>query len=109
MVTEPASNDRVVHNWLVGLFFKIRLPALSEVRSWPGFELFEFRLGWSDLDSGLDSIGGKWSSALKIPLVIYLWFQSAHSHDEAQGFLLFCTSGTPLTKSSKLSVSGLAR
>lgn len=40
VVTKPAGYDTVVHHWLIRLVFKITLPAVFKVGSWPALEFF---------------------------------------------------------------------
>lgn len=74
MVAEPAGNDGIMHHGLVGLVLEVRLPALGEVGSRPGFEFLELRLVRSNLDPGVDSVSRKWPCPLQVPLVEHLCF-----------------------------------
>lgn len=69
VVSEPAGNDRVMHDWLVRLVLEVRLPALFEVRSRPGLEVAELLFGWADLDACFDAVCGERAGTLEIPLV----------------------------------------
>lgn len=69
VVTEPSSNDGVVHDRLVGLVLEVAVPARAEFWVWPRVHLVELLLGWSDLDTGLDTVGGQWTSSVDVPLV----------------------------------------
>lgn len=69
VVTKPTSNDRVVHNRLVGLFLKVGLPAILKVRSRPLLEFIQFLLGRTNLDTSVDAVGSQRSSPLEIPLI----------------------------------------
>lgn len=68
MVAEEAGNDRVVHHWLVGLVLEIAIPTRAELAAWPGVDLLHLLLGRSSLDTGLDAVGGKRTSAVDVPL-----------------------------------------
>ena len=69
VVTKPTSNDRVVHNWLVGLVLEVAVPATSEVWGWPRLHLLELLLSRADLDTGFNTIGGKRASTLEVPFI----------------------------------------
>jgi hypothetical protein len=69
MITEPASNNRVMHHWLVGLILEIAVPPRPEVGSWPTIHFFEFFLSWPDLYTGIDAIGGEGTCSLEIPFI----------------------------------------
>lgn len=69
VITEEAGNHRVMHNRLVRLVLEVRLPALSEMRRRPPLEVLELLLSRSDLDTSLNAVGGKGSSALLVPLI----------------------------------------
>lgn len=71
VVAEETSNHRVVHDGLVRLVLEVGLPSVGEMRSGPPLKLLEFLLSRSDLDAGLDTVGGKRSSTLQIPFVKY--------------------------------------
>lgn len=73
MVTEPTSNDRVVHHWLVGLVLKVRLPAILEVRGRPSLELLQLLGSRPDLDAGVDTVGGEGASSLDVPFIEHTW------------------------------------
>lgn len=72
VVAEPAGNDGIMHHGLVGLILEVRLPAIGEVGSRPGFEFFELRLGRSDLDASFNPVGRQWPCPLQVPLVKHL-------------------------------------
>lgn len=69
VVAEPASNNGVVHDWLVGLVLKVRLPAVLEVWSGPFLKLGEFLGSRANLDACFNAIGGKGTGALDVPLI----------------------------------------
>jgi hypothetical protein len=71
MVTKPPSNNRVVHNRLVGLVLKIRVPARAE-----------FFLCGPDLDTGFDAVGGERARAVDIPLLEDLFLHFGVAADE---------------------------
>ena len=58
-----------MHDWLVGLILKVAVPSAAEVWSWPRVHLIELLLGWANLDTGIDTVGGKWAGTLNVPLV----------------------------------------
>lgn len=69
VVTEPACNDRVVHDRLVRLVLEVRVPSRAELRAGPAVHLSELIFGWADLDPSLDTVSRKRASAVDIPLV----------------------------------------
>jgi hypothetical protein len=82
VVTEPTSNDRVVHDRLVGLVLEVRVPARAELLTRPTVHHLEFFLGGSDLDTRFDTIGGEWASTVDIPLLEYLFLDLGITTDE---------------------------
>lgn len=82
MVTEPTSDDRVVHDWLVRFVFEVRVPSRSELRAGPAVHLLKFVLSWTNLDTGFDTVGCKWTSAVNIPLVVNLLLSLFVATDE---------------------------
>jgi hypothetical protein len=71
-----------VHNWLVGFILEVTVPAALEVWSRPLLHLLQFLLGGTNLDTGIDSIGCKRSSAFDIPLVEYGLLNFRNTSDE---------------------------
>ena len=69
VVTEPASNDRVVHNWLVGFVLEVRVPARAELLAGPTVHHLEFFLSRADLHTSFNAIGCEWASAVDVPLL----------------------------------------
>lgn len=69
VVAKPTGNHGVMHDWLVGLVLEVRLPAVLEMRSRPFLKLLELFCSWTNLDSGVDTIGCQWAGALEIPLL----------------------------------------
>lgn len=69
VVTEPAGNDTVVHDGLVRLVLEVRLPAVGEVGSGPALKVPKLLLCGTDLDTGLNAVGGKRASSLEVPLI----------------------------------------
>jgi len=69
VVTEPAGNDTVVHDWLVWLVLEVAVPTRSELLAWPAVHLLEFLFRWSDLHTSLDTICSQWASAVDVPLL----------------------------------------
>lgn len=67
MITEPTSNNRVMHYGLVRFVLEITFPTWSEVRCWPTLHFFQFLLSRANFDSGINAIRGKWSGTPKIP------------------------------------------
>jgi len=67
--THPTSNHRVVHDRLVGLVLEVAVPATAELWAGPAVHLLELLLGGTDLDSSLDTVGGKRASAIDVPLI----------------------------------------
>lgn len=82
VVTEPTSNNGVVHDGLVGLVFEVRVPARAELLAWPAVHHVEFFLSRSDLDTSLDTVGGEWASAVDIPLLEDLLLDLGVATDE---------------------------
>lgn len=72
VVTEPAADNTVVHDGLVGLLLKVRLPAVLEVRRRPPLEVLELLGRGPDLDTGLDAVRGQGAGAPEVPLLVYL-------------------------------------
>jgi hypothetical protein len=69
VITEPASNNRVMHHRLIGLILEIAVPSRPEMWSWPTIHLLEFFLGWSDLDTGIDAVGGEGPCSFEVPFI----------------------------------------
>lgn len=69
MVSEPACNDRVVHDGLVRLIFEVAVPARAEFRAWPLVHHVKLGFCGSNLDTGFNAICCKWTSAVNVPLV----------------------------------------
>lgn len=61
VVTEETSNHRVMHDRLVRLVLEVRFPALGEVRRRPPLKVLELLLSRPDLDTSIDTVGGKGS------------------------------------------------
>jgi hypothetical protein len=57
MVTEPAGDDTVVHDWFVGFVLKIRVPPGTKLVAGPLVDGVEFLLGGTDFNTGVDAIG----------------------------------------------------
>lgn len=72
VVAEPAADDAVVHDGLVGLLLKVRLPAVLEVRRGPPLKVLELLGRGPDLDARLDAVRGQGTGAPEVPLLIYL-------------------------------------
>ncbi len=58
-----------MHNRLVRLILKIALPSALEMRGRPRLHLFEFFLGGTNLDSGVNAICSKWACAFDVPFI----------------------------------------
>lgn len=58
-----------MHDWLVGLVLEITVPTTSESFCGPCFHRLELFLGRSNLDAGVNAVGGEWSRAFDVPLV----------------------------------------
>jgi len=69
VVTEPASNDGVVHDWFVGLILEVRVPTGPELWARPAVHLLELFFGRSDFDTSVDTVGRERTSAVDVPLV----------------------------------------
>jgi hypothetical protein len=69
MVTEPTSDYRVVHNWLVGLVLEVAVPARPEFWARPLVHHCELFLCRADLDTCFDTVGGEGTSAVDVPLL----------------------------------------
>ena len=69
MVTEPTSNDRVVHDWLVGLVLEVRVPTRAELGARPAVHLLKLLLSRADLNTGINTVGGKRTGAVDLPLL----------------------------------------
>lgn len=70
VVTEPARDDGVVHDWFVRLVLEVGLPATLEVGSRPCAHFSKLFLGRTNLNAGLDTVGGQRPSALDVPLLV---------------------------------------
>lgn len=70
VVTEPAGNDTVMHDGLVGLVLKVRLPPVLEVGSWPPLKFIELLFGRPNLDTSLDAVGCQGTCSLECPFVV---------------------------------------
>lgn len=69
VVTKPASDDGIVHNWLVRLVLEVAIPARSEFWARPLVHHSELFLCGADLDASFDTVSGKRSCAIKVPLI----------------------------------------
>jgi hypothetical protein len=69
VVTEPTSDDRVVHNRLVRLVLEVRVPTGAELLARPAVHHVELLLGRPDLNTSLDTVGGQWTSTVDVPLL----------------------------------------
>jgi hypothetical protein len=69
VVAEPARDDRVVHHRLVRLVLEVRVPSGLELRGWPGLHVFELLVGRTDLDAGVDAVGGEGPGAFEVPFI----------------------------------------
>lgn len=69
VVTEPTSNDGIVHDWLIGLVLEVTVPAGTELRARPAIHLIELLFGRADLDTGIDTVGCEWTCTVDVPLV----------------------------------------
>lgn len=58
-----------MHNWLVGLVFEVAVPSGPELVAWPAVHLSQLLLGWADLHTSFNAVGGQRSSAVGIPLL----------------------------------------
>jgi hypothetical protein len=71
VVAEPASNDRVMHDGLVGLVLEVAIPARAEFWAGPLIHHVELCFSRANLDTSFNTVGGKWASAIDVPLVKY--------------------------------------
>ena len=62
-------DDGIMHDWFVRLLFKVAVPTWTEFLH---VVLRQLIIGRSDLDASFDAIGGKWTRAVELPLVIDL-------------------------------------
>jgi hypothetical protein len=69
VITEPTSNDRVVHDRLVRLVLEVRVPTRAELGARPAVHLLELLLSRTDLDTSVNTVGGKRTSAVDLPLL----------------------------------------
>lgn len=69
VVAEPAGDDRVVHDWLVGLVFEVTVPAGAELRAGPLIHGRQLVLRRPDLDACFDAVGGQGTGAVEVPLI----------------------------------------
>ena len=69
VIAEPAGDDGVMHDGLVGLVLEVRLPALGEVGGGPGLELAELLFGGADLDACFDTVCRERAGAFEVPFV----------------------------------------
>jgi hypothetical protein len=60
-----------MHNWLVGLVLEVAVPTRAELWAGPLVHHVELLFSRADLDTSFNTIGGKWASAIDIPLVEY--------------------------------------
>jgi len=58
-----------MHDWLVGLVLEVAVPATAKLWAGPAVHLFELLFGGTNLDASLDTVGGKRTSAVDIPLI----------------------------------------
>jgi len=82
VITEPTSNDGVMHDRLVWLVLEVAVPARAELVHWPAVHLLELLLCWADLDAGFDTIRGQWASAIDVPLIEDLFLSLLVTSDE---------------------------
>ncbi|KAH3669438.1 hypothetical protein OGAPHI_001559 [Ogataea philodendri] len=78
VVTEESRNHRVMHQWFVWLVGEVVGVTLSEV--FVGSS--QFLLGWSDLDTGFDTVGGQRTILVGVPLVECVLLGSWVASDE---------------------------
>jgi hypothetical protein len=71
VVAEPASNDRVMHDGLVRLVLEVAIPARAEFWAGPLIHHVELCFSRADFDTSFNTVGGKWASAIDVPLVEY--------------------------------------
>lgn len=57
VVAVEAGDDRVVHDWLVGLVLEVALPSRAELLAWPAVHLPELLFIRSYLDTSINAIG----------------------------------------------------
>lgn len=82
VVTEPARNYRVVHNWLVRFVLEVTFPTRSEMGRWPAVHLFQLLFSWTNFDTGINTIRRKWASTLEIPFVEYCLLNFGDTSDK---------------------------
>ena len=69
VVAKPTGDHRVVHDGLVGLVLEVAVPATPELWAGPAVHLCEFLFGGANFDASLDTVGGKRTSAVDVPLI----------------------------------------
>jgi hypothetical protein len=82
VITEPSRNNRVVHDWLVGLVLEIAVPTTLEVWSRPRLHLFQLLFSRANLDTSFDAISGKRSCALDVPFIENCFLNFRNTTDE---------------------------
>lgn len=82
VLTEPAGNDRIVHDRLIRLVFEIAVPTGTELWAVIVVHLLELLLRRTDLNTGINTVRGKWSGAVEVPLVEYLLLHTRSITDE---------------------------
>jgi hypothetical protein len=82
VVAEPTSNDRVVHDRLVGLVLEVRVPTRAELGARPAVHLLELLLSRADLNTSINAVGGKRTSAVDLPLLKDLLLDLGITTDE---------------------------
>ena len=69
VVAKPSSNNRVMHDWLVGLLLEVTVPATSEILARPRVHHIELSFRGTDLDTRLDTISSQRASPVNVPLL----------------------------------------
>jgi len=90
VITEPTSDNRVVHNRLIRLVFEVTVPSASEMWCGPGLYHFKFFLGRTNLDTSFDAICGQWACAFEVPLVEDSFLDFRDTADEVVKGLSIC-------------------
>lgn len=58
-----------MHDWLVGLVLEVAVPSRLKVWRGPLLHLRQLLFSWTNLDTSLNAVSGKWASALEVPFI----------------------------------------
>ena len=86
------SNDRVMHDRLVRLILKVRIPTALEMRCRPVLHLSQLLLRRTDLYTRFNAISGEWSGTLQVPFIEDSFLDFRDTANEIIETLCICIS-----------------